>query len=476
LTWSLGLRWNPMVPMLDSNGQQAIFDPAVFNAGVRTPQYTNLPPGLLLDGDPNLPGGGAFPAHYAVFNPRVGFAYDLFGNGKTSVRGGYGMYIDQMMGISAASQFNPFTVGVQINYPKSYSAPYEGSGVFNPFPIQGRLPANYAWQLPLPASPFSPGLKTPTIQQWNLTIEHQLPAASLVRLAYEGSESYHLFGGIEGNQPVYDPTKSAAENRLTSQARRPLSQYYQGLSLSKTVGTASYNAFVASVEKRLSHGVSGLGGYRWSKCLNEGESPFLSANSYSTNDPSYDRGRCSYDVAQQFILSYVYQMPEFRKLGLVGRYILGGWNSSGIVTLRSGIPYGVSYGIDNALIGGGGNRANLVGDPNLSGDRTKGQKLLQWFNPQAFVQNPVGTLGTSGKYPLTGPGYKNVDFSAVKSFPIRKGFLGESQRVDFRAEFFNVFNHANFNNPSGNMSSATVGRVTSALSPRIIQFALKYMF
>ena len=125
---------------------------------------------------------------------------------------------------------------------------------------------------------------------------------------------------------------------------------------------------------------------------------------------------------------------------------------------------------------GGGNRANLVGDPNLSGDRTKGQKLLQWFNPQAFVQNPVGTLGTSGKYPLTGPGYKNVDFSAVKSFPIRKGFLGESQRVDFRAEFFNVFNHANFNNPNGNMSSATVGRVTSALSPRIIQFALKYMF
>jgi hypothetical protein len=160
----------------------------------------------------------------------------------------------------------------------------------------------------------------------------------------------------------------------------------------------------------------------------------------------------------------------------VGRYILGGWNSSGIVSLRTGLPYGVDSGIDNAMIGGGGNRANLVGDPNFSGDRSKADRLLQWFNPKAFVQNPVGTLGTSGRTPLTGPGFANVDFSLIKSFPIRGGPLGESQHLDFRAEFFNVFNRANFNNPNGNLSSVTVGRITTALAPRIVQLALKYAF
>ncbi|MFN0172732.1 MAG: carboxypeptidase regulatory-like domain-containing protein [Bryobacteraceae bacterium] len=476
LTWSLGLRWNPLAPMLDSRGEQALFSPPAFAAGQRTPQFTNLPPGLLLDGDPGLPDGGIFPAHYALFTPRVGLAFDLFGDGKTSVRAGYGMFIDQMSGISASSQFNPFTVSVQINYPKSYSAPYEGSGVINPFPIQGRPPASYPWQLPLTASPFFPGLKAPTIQQWNFTVEHQLPAAAMVRVAYEGSGSYHLFGGVEGNQPVYNPAVSALQNRLTTQARRPIAQYYQSLSLGKTIGTANYNALVAAVEKRMSRGLSGLAGYRWSKCLNQGESPFLSGNSYTTDNPAYDKGRCSYDVAHQFILSYVYQMPAVQQWGFVGRHILGGWNSSGIVTLRTGLPFGVGSGVDNALIGGGGNRANFVGNPTLPGDRTKGEKLLRWFNPQAFVENPVGTLGTSDKSPLTGPGFQNVDFSLTKSFRIRKGPLSENQRIDFRSEFFNVFNRANFNNPNGNLSSATVGRITTALSPRIIQFALKYVF
>ena len=133
------------------------------------------------------------------------------------------------------------------------------------------------------------------------------------------------------------------------------------------------------------------------------------------------------------------------------------------------------------MIGGGGNRANLVGDPNFSGDRSKAEKLLLWFNPAAFAQNPVGTLGTSGKAPFTGPGFQNIDFSLIRSFPIRVGPFAETQRLDFRAEFFNLFNHAQFAVPGGqyfaDINSPTFATISSTVNnPRVIQFALKLAF
>lgn len=132
--------------------------------------------------------------------------------------------------------------------------------------------------------------------------------------------------------------------------------------------------------------------------------------------------------------------------------------------------------MDNSFSGIGADRADIVGNPYLAGGRTTAQQLSEWFNINAFAPNADGTFGDSARNTLEGPGYANFDFSMVKSIPIRKDPLGESQHLDFRAEFFNLFNHPNFGGPVSSLSSSNIGRILSAGSPRIIQLALKYYF
>jgi hypothetical protein len=146
------------------------------------------------------------------------------------------------------------------------------------------------------------------------------------------------------------------------------------------------------------------------------------------------------------------------------------------INLLIGLPFSVRSGIDNSLSAINADRANMVGNPGLSSDRSKAQKVQQWFNTQAFVANALGTFGTSGRNLLIKPGVANVDFSVVKIFPIHKGPFAETQALHFRAEFFNLMNHANFNNPNATVNASTYGRILSAGDPRIVQFGLKFVY
>jgi hypothetical protein len=181
-------------------------------------------------------------------------------------------------------------------------------------------------------------------------------------------------------------------------------------------------------------------------------------------------------VPHQFRLSYNWRIPSIQALGFVGSHVIGGWETNGILNLRQGLPFTVRSGIDNSLSGINADRADIVGNPDLSGDRSKAQKVQQWFNTQAFTANALGTFGTSSRNLLIGPGVANVDFSVVKIFPIHKGPFAETQALHFRAEFFNVLNHANFNNPNATVNASTFGRILSAADPRIIQFGLKFVY
>jgi hypothetical protein len=284
----------------------------------------------------------------------------------------------------------------------------------------------------------------------------------MVRAAYQGMESYHLLGGVEQNLAVYIPGQSTFQN---DQQRRPMGQYFTSNSLNTATGTASYNALSLTAEKRATHGLTFLGGFRWAKMLDElnGAGTTLGQSDYTTNNPKFDHGPSSVDVSKQFIGSYVWELPTAKSLGFLGRNIIGGWRSSGVLTLRTGFPYSILSGLDYSFSGNGQDRADTIGNPNLSGGRSKAAELNEWFNTAAFTSNAPGTFGLS------------------KMFPLKFGHFAESQRVDFRAEAFNIFNHANFRNPDNKITDPTFGQILqtargSAGDPRILQFALRYSF
>jgi hypothetical protein len=467
LTLDLGVRWNPFVPVVDTAYHQgSVFSLADYTQGITSKVYSNLPPGLLVIGDKGVPSRG-IASHYGLFNPRVGFAYDVFGNGKTAVRGGYGMYQNQMSAYMI-NPATPFSVTETIPFPASTENPYQG--YVDPFPIPRPTPSSTVFPFPVTPSPAGQILPA-TVQQWNLTTEQQLPASMMLRVAYEGENSYHMFAFTPYNYATYNPALSPIENLDTTAKRSPLYPDYTKWNMPSSIGTSNYNALVASVEKRMSHALTFLGGYRWSKCLDEAST---NQTAYSRPDYKEDYGPCDYNATNIAHFSYDWGLPRPQGLGFVDKYLIGGWESNGLLTLQSGEPFSVSSGVDNSFSGIGEDRADIIGNPRLPGNRSLNQKLSEWFNPSAFVPNALGTFGTSRRNLLVGPGLANFDFSMIKSIPITKGLLGESQHLNFRAEFFNIFNHPNFGNPNSSLNSSTVGRITSASSPRIIQLAVKY--
>jgi hypothetical protein len=478
LTLTLGVRWNPFIPYEELTHHQSLyFDPQAYSAGTRSTLYPNLPPGYFVPGDPGVPMGG-IPRAYDIFDPRIGFAYDLFGNGKTSIRGGFGMFTGQqaMNVMTVQMSYPPWGNPGLIQYTiPSMTNPYGPTlPTFPPFPPS----SSTRWAFPFSSNPYQPGLKPMMIEQWNLTVEQQLPRNLLLRVGYEGSHTYHQYAQYQGNAAVYNPALTPAQNLATTQARRPMSQYFSSLPIVSSIGTASFNALTTSLVRQMGRGLTFIGGYRWSKCLND-KGEYGQRNSYTTpngTNRALDWGPCTYDVGSRLSFSYVYEFPSFSSLG-PARHLLGGWQSAGILTWQSGYPIAVGSGLDNSFTGIGADRADVTGDPNLPGNRSTEAKLKKWFNTAAFTTNAYGTFGTAARGLVRGPGYANFDFSMIKSVPIPYGPFKESQHLEFRAEFFNLFNHPNFGMPGSTVTSTTsFGKITSASDPRILQFALKYVF
>jgi hypothetical protein len=319
-------------------------------------------------------------------------------------------------------------------------------------------------------------LQTPTVYNWNLTIERQLRSDWLARVAYVGSRTNHLMENIQLNPAAYIPGST-----LSTDARRPF-QPYTSIVQGSASGNSFYNSLQLGVEKRLSHGFTVLANYTWSKSIDnipfgaDVTSPMLNSGlTMSPYIPGFKRidiGPSDFDISQVLVVSYVWQLPLLRGSNPLVRNVLGGWEVTGITSAQSGFPITLFAGTDRSQTAIGYDHVDYNGgSPFASGPCANLAPCAAYLVPAAFTTPALGTYGNLAKGAVRGPGLVNTDLGAFKNFAFR-----ERWNVQFRAEFFNVFNKANFNNPGTAINSGTFGLITSGRDPRIGQLALKVRF
>jgi hypothetical protein len=339
-------------------------------------------------------------------------------------------------------------------------------GVANPFPAQYgptvrgpdvtfTLPAAIRWT-------FVKDFRIPQITTWNLMLERQLGKDWVLKAAYQGTKGTYLSQSIvrELNPAVYIPGQSTVAN---TQARRRY-QDFVNVGQIESGNNSSYNALQLSAEKRFGRGLSILTNYTWSKAIDD-------LGWANPSNRKFDRGVSGTDIPHNFKFSNVWEVPKVGIGGVAG-ILLNGWMVNSMLAWQSGFALNITSGRDNSFTGVGRDRADFLGGTaDLGSDRSHGDMVAKFFDTSKFTANAVGTFGNSGRNMLRGPRYFNADLGVVKNTRVT-----EQISVQFRAEFFNVFNNVNFRQPTTNAASAQFGRITAANDPRILQFALKIVF
>ncbi|PYV92856.1 MAG: hypothetical protein DMG05_03310 [Acidobacteria bacterium] len=472
LTLNLGLRWDPFFAFKEDNGRLACFVP-----GAKSSRYVNAPVGLIYGGDDHDPGCpvGITENNLGNLAPRVGFAYRLTQDGKTSLRGGAGYYyIRPDTSIFNNTLYPPFRPAFNV-FDVDFQDPYGSAGVPNPFP------ANFFDQkLPPPDVPFTtPALivsinqrdfHIPLLTGWNLTLERQIGGSWLVRAAYVGNKGTFLYGSnqkntIDVNPAIYIPGASTIGN---TQERRVYKDFDSIIVTTSDINS-NYHGLQLSLQKRFSRGLSLLANYTWSKTVDD----YNHSNPFNRH---FDYGRSDDDISHTLNVSGIWQLPKMNVSGLANG-LLNGWALTSIMVWRAGFPFSIYSGLDNSFSGVGLDRADFVGSDihaaQLDSGRPHGQLISEFFDTSLFVPNAIGTFGNTGKNILRGPRFFNTDFGMLKNTRIT-----ERAALQFRAEFFNLFNNVNFNQPDNYVSDGpgVFGGIFSAKDPRILQFALKLLF
>jgi len=291
-----------------------------------------------------------------------------------------------------------------------------------------------------------------------------------------GNKTTHIWTGEDVNAGVYIPGicgDSPCSTEGNIQQRRVLSlinpvagEMYSDIYQADDGTNAEYNGLLLSAQHRFSNHYTLLTNYTYSHCISEEDYGGDLGESHTQNpyNRNAERGNCGFDIRHIFNTSFVAETPRFANLWT--NRLLGNWQLAPIISLHSGTWFSPQTGTDNSLTGNGLDRPNAVGNPYVRNTTTR-----QWLSAAAFVPNAIGTFGNAGRDSVVGPGYVDVDAAVSRSFNIK-----EKQRLELRFEFFNLFNRANFNNPDNTLADSTFGAMQSDVSPRILQFALRYTF
>jgi hypothetical protein len=468
LTLNLGLRWEPWLPATDRQAPQVGFLP-----GVQSIVAPDAPAGLVFSGDPGLR-HSIFHRDWNNLAPRIGLAWDPQGNRKSVIRAAYGVFFRPTpMNLQRFSGNIATFRGITINVsePSSFADPYAGFPGGAPFPWTAPTASDlkdYKFLRPVATAALDPGTVTSYVQEWNLTVERQLHKDLSVSLAYVGNRMIKGTSSTEANPALYGPGATAAN----ADSRR----IYPGigsLQIVKGFEFSNYNGLQFTVTKRAATGLTLLGNYVYSKCMDNNSLTTGSVSVINKLDPSKDYARCDFDVTHLMNASVVYAFPRTSLRGIAAR-IVNDWTLTSIVQVRSGSPFSVMSGRQNSLSGPTTNSGvnDLADQITADTSRPAGaDQLQQWFNTAAYTPNALGSYGNSGRNSLTGPGLLTWDFGLLKDLS-----LTEAIRLQLRCEAFNVLNHANFGNPVANLSNANFGRVLTSDDPRVIQLAMRLSF
>jgi hypothetical protein len=512
-----GLRWEASMPWYDTQNKIETIIP-----GQQSVKFPGAPQGYVVAGDPGVPRTLA-PTQWHNFSPRLGFAYSP--DTKTSIRAGFGMYYTSVEDLSQFLEVGdpPYGLYYGSANPPLLEAPYltraTGQSVGQrfpfPYPPTNISPSNpdttFPWAQVEPLSydfSFDHRNKLPYSEDYELSIQRQFGANTVLTASYVGNEGHRLVTSIEANPanqaaclflnnpanlapnsagpcgpfgetPPFTVTVVNGQSIGTSTpwvtasgqvipAVRPLGPLFDTNPFVSTVANSHYNSFQASLS-HTSGSLSFLAGYTYSKCMDNASGLQDSTNPFN---PALSISLCNFDVMHNFVFSYNWLMP-FDKYVTAGwaKKVVGGWSLSGVTNFATGLPITLSENDDNSLIGA---NAIPVDVPNFAGGHvlatTNPRKGGTYFNTSLFSNEQLGQFGNSSRRFFHGPGLNNWNIALLKTTKIT-----ESKELQLRFEGFNVFNHAQFMNPTGEINS-TFGVVTSARDPRIMQVAAKFLF
>ncbi|HWR52383.1 MAG TPA: carboxypeptidase regulatory-like domain-containing protein [Bryobacteraceae bacterium] len=467
LTLTPGLRYELYTPASESNGRTS-----AFMFGHKSDQYPNAPLHLAFNGDQGVP-NGFFEQDRNNFAPRLGFAYDAAGNGKTVIRGGAGVYYaynsaQTKLWTAEGVPWRPSASGGET---RSLVDPWGTSRTTvyanPPTPFTTDV-SNFKYPPRLDNSAgFDSDFRTPYSLQWNLTVARQLNEAVSVEAGYVANRAYKLLQELPRNLPMW--ADNASLSNLES--RRPIAGFGNtGVVYSRA--RSWYDALQVTGDVRLKRGLVIRSSYVFGKSLEyTGDDPTSNSNIQTANPQNWDGERAEVGARHVFKTFYIYDLPLWRDANHWAGRILGGWQASGNVVIRSGTPFDVTLGEDWNFDSAGGDRPNLVGPISYTGGTTD-EKMARYFAPSSFAAPTTrNTFGTLGRNALRGPGNWNTDFSMLKRFTIAEG-----KQVHFRAEAYNIFNHPNIYNPNANMRSSDYGKILTKSGNRTMQMALRFVF